>query len=100
MATTQTDAAFSADEILAKVIAVLVDMTQDWDLELPDGINTDTHLMADLSFESIDVVQFVVSLEQSFNRKGLPFEKLFMRDGDYVDDLQVSEVVAFLKDQL
>jgi acyl carrier protein len=100
MATIQTDATFSIDEILAKVIAVLEDMTQDWDLELPNGINGDTRLMVDLSFESIDVVQFVVSLEQSFSRKGLPFEKLFMRDGDYVDDLQVSEVVAFLEAQL
>lgn len=100
MATTQTDATFNIQQILAKVVAVLEDMIQDWELDLPNGLTGDTRLMADLAFESIDVVQFVVSLEQAFNRKGLPFEKLFMRDGDYVDDLQVSEVVLFLQDHL
>ncbi len=100
MAIPQTDATFNIQQILAKVVAVLEDMVQDWDLDLPDGLTGDTRLMADLAFESIDVVQFVVSLEQAFSRKGLPFEKLFMRDGDYVDDLQVSEVAFFLKDHL
>lgn len=100
MAIPQTDATFNIQQILAKVVTVLEDMIQDWDLDLPGGLTGDTRLMADLAFESIDVVQFVVSLEQAFNRKGLPFEKLFMRDGDYVDDLQVSEVVLFLQDHL
>lgn len=89
-----------SNDIQSVVISVLEEMTQDWDLELSDGLNGETRLMADLAFESIDVVQFVVSLEQAFNRKGLPFEKLFMRDGDYVEDLSVHEVVRFLKEHL
>lgn len=86
--------------IEAGVISVLSNMTQDWDLELAGGISPGTRLMEDLGFESIDVVQLAVSIEQHFARKGLPFEKLFMRDGDYVDDLQVSEVVDFLSTAL
>jgi acyl carrier protein len=83
-----------------KVLDVLRDLTQDWDLELPGGLTMDTKLMQDLAFESIDVVQLAVALEQAFGRKGMPFEQLFMRDGDYVDDLRVSELVEFLREQV
>lgn len=83
-------------EIEQKVISVLNDMTQDWELDSDDGIGTQTGLMNDLEFESIDIVQLAVALEHGFNQKGLPFEQLFMKDGDYVDEIRVSEVVDFL----
>ena len=83
-------------EIEEKVISVLNGMTQDWELDSVEGIGSKTGLMNDLEFESIDVVQLAVALEQDFNEKGLPFENLFMRDGDYVDEIYVSEVVDFL----
>jgi acyl carrier protein len=84
-------------EIQNKIVSVLNDMTQDWELELANGIGSETGLMRDLEFESIDVVQLAVSLEQSFEKKGLPFEQLFMRDGDYVDEIYVREVVDFMQ---
>jgi acyl carrier protein len=95
-----TTTTLSKADIETRVIAVLSDMTADWDLEIDGGIGPRVHLMRDLSFESIDVVQFVVSIEQNLDRKGIPFEKLFMRDGDYVEDLQVSEIVDFLHAQI
>ena len=79
-----------------KVISVLNNMTQDWELDSVEKIDSNTGLMNDLEFESIDVVQLAVALEQNFGEKGLPFEKLFMRDGDYVDEIYVREVVDFL----
>ena len=82
------------------VIAVLVDTVQDWDLELGEGIVASTTLIGDLAFESIDVVQFCVALEQALARKGLPFEKLFIDDGAYVDDVSVAQVVDFLAVEL
>ena len=82
------------------VVDVLKDMTQDWDLELPNGIGPDTSLVGDLAFESIDVVQFAVSLEQALGQKGLPFEKLFIKDGDYVDDVAVRQVTEFLRQEM
>jgi len=87
-------------EIQDNIVSVLNDMTQDWDLELENGISSETGLMNDLAFESIDVVQLAVSLEQRFEKKGLPFEKLFMRDGDYVDEIYVKEVVDFIQGNL
>jgi acyl carrier protein len=82
------------------VVDVLKDMTQDWDLELPNGIGPTTSLVGDLAFESIDVVQFAVSLEQALGQKGLPFEKLFIKDGDYVDDVEVRQVTEFLRQEM
>ena len=82
------------------VIAVANDTVRDWDMDLPGGITRDTRLMQDLAFESIDVVQFAVAIEQAAARKGLPFEKLFMKDGDYVDDVALSQVADFLCGEL
>ncbi|MDP2739208.1 MAG: hypothetical protein Q8O82_11055 [Pseudorhodobacter sp.] len=90
----------SRDALLKVVIAVLDDTVRDWDLELEGGIGATTTLITDLAFESIDVVQFAVALEQALNRKGLPFERLFINDGTYVDDVSVDQVVDFLATEL
>ena len=91
----------STDEIQAKVVELLKDMTLDWDIDFDDeGITADTQLIEDLGFESIDIVQLVVSTETAFNKKGLPFEQLFMQDGDYVDEITVKELVNFVKNNL
>ena len=86
----------SQSELEVIVIGVLNDMTGDWDLDLPDRITAQTSLVEDLWFESIDVVQLAVKLEQALHRKDLPWEKLFMKDGEYVDDVLVSQIVEFL----
>lgn len=93
-------AAQENDEVLSGVTQVVTEMVADWDLDQPAGITPDTRLMEDLEFESIDIVQLAVSLEQHFDQTGLPFEQLFMRDGDYVDDLTISQIADFLREQL
>ncbi|MDH3467732.1 MAG: phosphopantetheine-binding protein [Gammaproteobacteria bacterium] len=87
-------------EIETTVISVLTELVEDWDLEMEEELNANTRLIADLGFESIDVVQFAVSLEQSFGKDGLPFERLFMRNGDYVEEILVCDVVQFLENNL
>ncbi len=82
------------------VVGVVNQTISDWDVDLPNGVTMDTLLMHDLAFESIDIVQFAVAIEQAAERKGLPFEKLFMKDGDYVDDVRLSQVVDFLCGEL
>jgi acyl carrier protein len=86
--------------IETKVIAVANETVVDWGLDLPGGITRDTRLVQDLSFESIDIVQFAVGIERAFDRKGLPFERLFMKDGNYVDDISISEMTDFLCTEL
>jgi acyl carrier protein len=92
--------AMNKEEIQTKVISVLEEMTLDWDLELDGGWGPQTKLIDDLGFESIDIVRFVVAIEQAFTAKGLPFEKLFMQDSDYVDEISVNEVADFLAENL
>src|SRR5688572_29911686 len=58
------------------VLQILKDLTADWDTDYGGEIGPDTQLIADLDFESIDVVELVVSLEGRFERRDLPFEKL------------------------
>jgi len=82
--------------ILADVIRILEETTSDWDLDFSGGITPDTHLIADLWFESIDIVELVVALEEHFERRNLPSEKLLMVDGRYVDDLSITQTVDFL----
>ena len=78
------------------VLQILKDLTADWDSDFAGQIGPDTMLIADLDFESIDVVELVVSLEGRLQRKDLPFEKLLMQDGRYVEDMSVGQVVDFL----
>ena len=61
-----------------------------------DPIGPGTRIIADLEFESIDVVQLVVQLEERYKRKDLPFEQMLMRDGRYRDEISVQDVVDFL----
>lgn len=88
------------DKILAELVAILTDMTSDWDIEYGDGIGMNTRLIGDLEFESIDVVQLIVAIEERFQRRDLPFEKLLMHDGRYVDEILVSDAVEFLNQHL
>ena len=82
------------------VLEILKNLTADWDTDYGGEIGPETLLIADLAFESIDVVELVVSIEGRYQRRDLRFEKLLMRDGEYVEDMTVGEVVDFLESEL
>ncbi|HAO34322.1 MAG TPA: acyl carrier protein [Candidatus Competibacter sp.] len=86
--------------ILHKVIQVLENMTQDWDMDYAGEIDENVKLVEDLTFASIDIIQLVVALEESFQRRDLPIDKLLLKDGRYVDEIKVSNIVDFLKEHL
>lgn len=86
----------SKEIILNSIISILKDITCDCDMEFSAPIGADTKLIAELAFSSIDVVQFVVAIEEHFKRRGLPFEELVMIDGRYVDEIKVNDVVDFV----
>jgi acyl carrier protein len=87
---------FSEHNILKDLIEILENITLDWEMEFNDPIGLDTRLINDLEFESIDVVQFIVAIEERYKRRGLPFEELLMIDGRYVDEIKVGDAVSFL----
>ena len=93
-------AVHSKETILETLATILADMTSDWDIEHEGGIGPETRLIADLEFESIDVVQLIVAIEERFQRRDLPFEKLLMKDGRYVDEFRVADAVDFLHQHL
>lgn len=95
-----TSSQFTGETILQNIIQILEHMTSDWDMEFTGPIGPDTRLIADLAFESIDVVQFIVAIEERFQRRGLPFEELLMVDGRYVDEIKVAGTVDFLAHHL
>ena len=74
------------------VIATLDDLVQDWDIE--DPIQGATKVVADLGFESIDLIQMVAALERAFKLKGGSLVEMLVADGRYVDDLTVDQIVA------
>lgn len=88
------------DAIVARLKEVLEDFIADWDTELDEPIGPDTLLLEDLGFESIDIIQLVVAIEEAFGRRKLPFEKVLMQDGRYVDDLSVGQIAEFLQQEL
>ena len=58
----------TATEIQSAIINHIEEMTQDWDLELDEPITSDTKLVEDLSFASIDFIQLIVAIEEEFKQ--------------------------------
>jgi acyl carrier protein len=87
---------YPREAILQDIVAILHSMTSDWDMEFSGPIGAHTRLMADLQCESIDIVQFIVAIEERFATRHLPFEELLMTDGRYVDEIRVGDAVDFL----
>lgn len=85
-------------QVQSDIIAILKDMTQEWDMDSTE-MNSETKLMEDLGFASVDIIHLVVSIEEHFKQK-LGFNALLMRDGRYVDDLSIEEISSFVSHQL
>jgi acyl carrier protein len=77
--------------ILATVIATFQELIRDWEIEEPIG--SDTRVVADLGFESIDLIQMVAALEQAFRPRRVSFVDMLVANGRYVDDLSVDKIV-------
>lgn len=87
----------TADALIQPLITLLEDFTQDWGTEPDAAMNGDTRLLADLGFESIDIIQLTVALEETFGLRKVPFDQLLMQDGRYVDDLSLRQIATFLQ---
>lgn len=90
----------NSSAVFRDVSAILKDMMSDWEGAFASEIQPQTLLIADLGFESIDVVEFIVALEEHYGRRDFPVAQLVMPEGRYVDDLSVGDVVQFLATHL
>ena len=85
-------------QIQSNIIEILKDITQEWGIDV-DDINSETKLVEDLSFVSVDIIHLVVSIEEHFKQK-LGFNELLMQDGKYVDDLSIDKLASFVSRKL
>ena len=83
--------------IVEKLVAVLEDMTQDWDLDLDEPLGEETKIVEELGFESVDLMQLIVAIDQAFATRNLPFDQVFMEDGSYVNEITVERLASFLE---
>jgi acyl carrier protein len=86
----------TADALLPNLIALLEDFTQDWDHDFAGTMTRETKLFADLGFESIDIIQLAVAIQEEVLKARVSFDKLLMKDGRYVDDLSIGQIADFL----
>ena len=82
--------------IQQQLTVLLNDMIQEWDIELLDPIGAETRLIADLGFESVDLMQLIIAIEQAFGVRRLPYEQVLMQDGGYVTEITVRQLADFL----
>ncbi|MCK5857912.1 phosphopantetheine-binding protein [Abyssibacter sp.] len=86
----------TSDEMFPKIVAILEDFLEGFDTEFDGEITRQTKVLADLGFESIDIIQLVVAIEEEIGKRDVPFEKLLMNNGSYVEDLEVGQIVDFV----
>ena len=88
------------ETIQQDLIRILENFTSDWDTGYEGGIKPETRLFADLAFESVDVVQLLVAIEEQYHRRDLPWVDLVMQEGRYKEEMQVADIVGFLEKSL
>lgn len=88
------------EKILDDLLLILKDMTADWDMDFSSELGPETKLVSDLNFESIDIVQLIVAIEEHFQLRGLPWEEFLMSGGRYKDEVTVQGTVSFLHEHL
>ena len=86
-------------QIEQSLVGIVEDLIQDWGLELDGGVSGATRLVKDLDFASVDIIQLCVAIEQHYERK-FGFQALLMKDGSYVSDLTIAQVIAFVGSRL
>ena len=69
------------DEIRQRLVDLLSNLTAHVDRGFGPLIGRETRLVADFEFDSVDIVQFALAVEELFKRRKLPFEKLLMTEG-------------------
>lgn len=90
---------FTKEAIEKTLVEIVEDLIQDWGIDLDDGITGTTLLVNDLDFASVDIIQLCVAIEQHYDRK-IGFQDLLMKDGSYVSDLSIAQMVDFLVDRI
>ena len=90
---------FTNEAIEKVLIDIVEDLIQDWGIDMDNGVRGHTLLVNDLDFASVDIIQLCVAIEQYYDCK-IGFQNLLMKDGSYVSDLSISQMVDFIGNRL
>ena len=71
---------------------------QDWEVEEP--IRLKTRVVADLGFESIDLIQMIGALERAFRLPSSALVDMLVDQGRYVDDLSIEQIAACIDNRI
>lgn len=89
--TTRTECLQVVEQVIAEL---LEEMGQE-----AETIELTTMLNADLGITSIDAIHLMVLLEDNLGQ-AMSFQELAIRNGRYVDDIAVGELLDFVADNL
>jgi acyl carrier protein len=89
----------TVESVEPKIIEIVEELTEDWDVDLDGGVGPATTMIGDIGFASIDFIQLVVAIEGAYKQK-LGFQDLLMQNGAYVDDLSVRQIATFVAGRL
>lgn len=83
------------ESILEDLLRIVRDLTSDFDTDFSGGIGPRTLIVSDLGFESVDVVEMTVAIEEHYKRRDFPFQELVMREGRY-HDFTIEDLADFI----
>jgi acyl carrier protein len=78
--------------------AIILDIVKGKNLDI-EKIEPQLRLKEDFNFESLDVISLVLGIEDKFQQK-IGFASLLMKDGQYIEELRIDELVMFVSEQL
>jgi len=81
-------------EIREEVKEILEEMIEMYDLPSTE-INDDLLLIESLGLSSVDIMHFLASVDMRYE-KHLPYDKLILKNEEYVSDLKFGEIVDFV----
>jgi acyl carrier protein len=87
--------ALTKEQIEQELLAIVKDMTQDFDFDFEGDIQPEAKFVENLAFESTDIVELIGAVEKKFQRRKLPFHKLVLKDGKYAD-FSIRQLADFL----
>ena len=89
---------YEREVIESDLIRIITEMItdSDWDTEFSGAVDGETQLIGDLNFTSIDRAMLVGEIHRFYQRRSIPFERVFLSGGLPVKDIQISALVEFL----
>ena len=83
---------------------VIIDLTneliEDWGLEDVVTVSKETTLKGDMGFASSDTMQLFTMIQEHYTGTLFKFQELVMKDGKFIDDLTLGQVIVFILKKL